>query len=94
MVAERPCLSVTMNEHHLGAVFEDQVSDPTVGQSDAHQVLTLQRQNLHKQKHQHVNYNRHGSPQYRAQLIPSHVHPDQMELTLPCGIKAFKKVTI
>lgn len=47
---QSPCLSVTMNEHHLGAVFEDQVSDSTVGQSDAHQVLTLQRQNLHKQK--------------------------------------------
>lgn len=26
----------TMNEHHLGAVFEDQVSNPTVGQCDTH----------------------------------------------------------
>lgn len=40
-----------MNEHHLGAVFQDQVSNSTVGQCDAHQVLTLQRQNLHKQTH-------------------------------------------
>lgn len=38
----------TMDENHLGAVFEDQVSDSTVGQCDTHQVLTLQRQNLHK----------------------------------------------
>lgn len=39
-----------MDEDHLGAVFEDQVSDSTVGQCDAHQVLTLQSQNLHKSK--------------------------------------------
>lgn len=40
-----------MNEHHFGAVFKDQVSDSTVGQSDSHQVLALQRQNLYKQNH-------------------------------------------
>lgn len=41
----------TVNEHHFGAVFKDQVSDSTVGQSDSHQVLALQRQNLYKQNH-------------------------------------------
>lgn len=48
------CLSVTMNEHHLGAVFEDQISNSTVGQCDAHQVLTLQRQNLQTKIPQYV----------------------------------------
>lgn len=41
-------LKLTVDEDHLGAVFEDQVSDSTVGQRDAHQVLTLQSQNLHR----------------------------------------------
>lgn len=37
---------VTMDEHHLGTVLQDQVCDSTVCQSDAHQVLTFQTQNL------------------------------------------------
>lgn len=41
-------LKLTVDEDHLGAVFEDQVGDSTVGQRDAHQVLTLQSQNLHR----------------------------------------------
>lgn len=53
------CLSVTMNEHHLGAVFEDQVSNSTVGQCDAHQVLTLQRQNLQANVPQYVKNKGH-----------------------------------
>lgn len=43
-------LKLTVDEDHLGAVFEDQVGDSTVGQCDAHQVLTLQSQNLHRPK--------------------------------------------
>lgn len=39
-----------MDKDHLGTVFEDQVSNPTVGQRNTHQVFTLQSQNLHKQK--------------------------------------------
>lgn len=73
------CLCVTMNEHHLGAVFEDQVSDSTVGQCDAHQVLTLQRQNLQEQKH--LNMSTILTKDAKFILVkanvssPSHVHP-------------------
>lgn len=52
--------SVTMDEHHFGAVFKDQVGDPTVGQSDSHQVLTLQRQNLDKQKYLSMSVRTHA----------------------------------
>lgn len=55
-----------MNEHHLGAVSEDQVSDSTVGQCDAHQVLTLQRQNLQEQKHLSISIILTEDTQYAA----------------------------
>lgn len=41
-----------MNEHHLGAVFKDQVGDSAVGHGDAHQVLTLQGQHLKELREQ------------------------------------------